>query len=227
MRPGELRRAAAGEEVVVERDVPGIEGTTRVLARSGWRTGGGRRPVPRRPRRDARQPRRVVRDRRSDRRAARLAARLRARRGRLRPVEAMRRVREEVSLAGGARAASAAGGARRDPPARRDAQRDARPAAPVVRARAALRGRREPRAAHAGGGHQGRARGRCGAPADTILRCARRSWRSLEECDHLGSSPRTSSSSRARRGRAAVQARAGRRARAPRAHPAALRRPRG
>jgi two-component system OmpR family sensor kinase len=30
----ELRRAAAGEEVIVERDLPGIEGTTRVLARS-------------------------------------------------------------------------------------------------------------------------------------------------------------------------------------------------
>ena len=30
----ELRRAAGGEQVMVERDVPGIEGTTRVLARS-------------------------------------------------------------------------------------------------------------------------------------------------------------------------------------------------
>jgi two-component system OmpR family sensor kinase len=35
LTPPELRRAAAGERVVVERKVPGIEGTTRVLARSG------------------------------------------------------------------------------------------------------------------------------------------------------------------------------------------------
>ena len=34
LRADELRRAAAGEQVVVERDLPGIEGTTRVLARS-------------------------------------------------------------------------------------------------------------------------------------------------------------------------------------------------
>ena len=34
LRADELRRAAAGQQVVVERDVPGIEGTTRVLARS-------------------------------------------------------------------------------------------------------------------------------------------------------------------------------------------------
>jgi signal transduction histidine kinase len=34
LRPEELRRAAGGQEVVVERDVPGVEGTTRVLARS-------------------------------------------------------------------------------------------------------------------------------------------------------------------------------------------------
>ena len=34
LRGGELRRAAAGEEVMVERDVPGIEAATRVLARS-------------------------------------------------------------------------------------------------------------------------------------------------------------------------------------------------
>ena len=34
LRSDELRRAAAGEQVVVERDLPGIEGTTRVLARS-------------------------------------------------------------------------------------------------------------------------------------------------------------------------------------------------
>ncbi len=34
LRADELRRAAAGEQVMVERDVPGVEGTTRVLARS-------------------------------------------------------------------------------------------------------------------------------------------------------------------------------------------------
>ena len=50
----------------MERAVPGIEGTTRVLARAD---GGSEvvvgRPVAGRPRRDARQPRGVVRDRRS------------------------------------------------------------------------------------------------------------------------------------------------------------------
>jgi two-component system, OmpR family, sensor kinase len=35
LSPAELRRAAAGEEILVERKVPGIEGTARVLARSG------------------------------------------------------------------------------------------------------------------------------------------------------------------------------------------------
>ena len=34
LTPGELRSAAGGEEVLVERRVPGIEGTTRVLAQS-------------------------------------------------------------------------------------------------------------------------------------------------------------------------------------------------
>jgi signal transduction histidine kinase len=33
LSPAELRRAAAGERVLVERELPGIEGTTRVLAR--------------------------------------------------------------------------------------------------------------------------------------------------------------------------------------------------
>ena len=65
----ELRRAAAGEKILVERRVPGVEGTTRVLARARRRLGGRRgRPVARRPRRDARQPRGVLRARRSDRR---------------------------------------------------------------------------------------------------------------------------------------------------------------
>ena len=35
LEPGELRRAARGEHVLVERRVPGIEGTARVLARPG------------------------------------------------------------------------------------------------------------------------------------------------------------------------------------------------
>jgi two-component system, OmpR family, sensor kinase len=34
LRGDELRRAASGAEVMVERDVPGVEGTTRILARS-------------------------------------------------------------------------------------------------------------------------------------------------------------------------------------------------
>ena len=77
----------------------------------------------------------------------------------LRPVEAMRRRAQEVSLNREDERLAAAGGPRRDPPPRRDAQRDARPPRPLVRARAPLRGRRQPRAAHAGGGHQGRAGG--------------------------------------------------------------------
>ena len=35
LRPAELRRAQAGERVLVEREVPGIDGTTRVLAKAG------------------------------------------------------------------------------------------------------------------------------------------------------------------------------------------------
>ena len=125
-----------------------------------------RRTVPGRPRRDARQPRRVVRHRRPHRGAARLPARLRAGRDGAAPG------RGDAPACGGGLARrrcgppSLAGGARRDPPARRDAQRDARAAAAVVRARAQLRGRRQPRAAHTGGGHQDRDRGgAAGRPA--------------------------------------------------------------
>ena len=129
----------------------------------------------------------------------------------LRPVEAMRRRAQEVSLSRDGRAAAAAGGARRDPPARRDAQRDARPPAPLVRARAPLRRRRQPRAAHAGGGHQGRARGRAARrrarPAGA--RGARRRGRGVRPPRAAGRGP---AGRRARgRGRAARAARAARR----------------
>ena len=78
----------------------------------------------------------------------------------LAPVEAMRRRAGEISLAGDDERLPLPAARRRGPPARRDAQRDARAPAARVRARAAVRRRRQPRAAHAGRGHQDRARGR-------------------------------------------------------------------
>ena len=102
-----------------------------------------------------------------------------------RPVEAMRRRAERISLTQARRAAAAAGRPRRDPPARRDAQRDARAARGVVRARAAVRRRREPRAAHAARRREGRARGR-DARARATARSVRESLvAALEETDHL------------------------------------------
>ena len=150
-----------GGELLVERRVPGIEGTTRVLARAraGPEACGGR-AIARRPRRD---PGRAS--------SLRLSSEGRSRccwprcsatcwpPPALRPVEAMRRRAGEISLGNEQERLPL-------PPARDeiatpggDAQRDARPPAPVLRARAALRGRRQPRAAHPGGGDQGRARG--------------------------------------------------------------------
>jgi two-component system, OmpR family, sensor kinase len=102
LRPDELRRAASGQQVVVERDVPGIEGTTRVLARSD----GGRVVVVGQSLDDRDEtlanlvasfaiggPIAVLL-------ASLLGYALAA--AALRPVEAMRRRAEEVSLADGA-----------------------------------------------------------------------------------------------------------------------------
>ena len=102
LRADELRRAAAGEQLMVERDVPGIEGTTRVLARAG----GGRVAVVGQSLDDRDEtlanlvasfaiggPIAVLL-------ASLLGYGLAA--AALRPVDAMRRRAQEVSLAGGA-----------------------------------------------------------------------------------------------------------------------------
>ena len=115
--------------------VPGIDGTARVLAKAG----AGARiaavgPVARRSRRDARQPGGVVRHRRPDRGPPRLAARLHAGRRRAAPGR-----RDAPACAGGLAQPRATSGSRcrrprRDPPPRGDAQRDARPSRPGIRA---------------------------------------------------------------------------------------------
>ena len=94
-------------------------------------------------------------------------------------------------------AAAAARGPRRDPPARRDAQRDARAARGRARARAPLRRRREPRAPHAAGAPPDRARARP-APAPHAARSSsRRSARPPRRSTASCASPRTCSCSRA------------------------------
>ena len=66
--------------MLVERDDPRASRARRACwPRGGWRSGRRRRPVARRPRRDAGRPRGVVRRRRAGRGAARVAARVRAR----------------------------------------------------------------------------------------------------------------------------------------------------
>ena len=88
------------------------------------------------------------------------------------------------------RAAAAAGRARRDPPPRRDPERAAGPAARLDRARAPVRGRRQPRAAHAARRAQDRARGaRCAIPTRM-----RRSRPPSRRSTASRSSPRTCSS---------------------------------
>ena len=105
--------------------------------------------------------------------------------GALRPVEAMRRRATEVSLEERRRAAAAARGPGRDPRPGPDAERDAGPPARLVRARAAVRGGREPRAAHPGGGGQGRAGGGAAGRRPRTAARASRWWRRCEECDSL------------------------------------------
>jgi two-component system OmpR family sensor kinase len=153
----ELRRAAGGEQILVERRLSGIVGKARVLARGA---GGEVVAVGQ-----------SLQDR--DDTLANLAASFAiggpvavllasllgyalASAG-LRPVEAMRQQAEQVSLAGAGDSLPLP--AAHDEIRRRDAQRDARPPAALLRARAELRGRREPRAAHAGGGDQDRGGG--------------------------------------------------------------------
>ena len=102
LRPDELRRAASGEQVVVERDVPGIEGTTRVLARAD----GGRVVVVGQSLddRDETLANLVASFAIGGPIAVLLASLLgyAVAAAALRPVEAMRRRAEEVSLADGA-----------------------------------------------------------------------------------------------------------------------------
>ena len=99
----ELRRAAAGEEVLVEREVPGIEGTARVLARRRRRLAVvvvGQSLDDR----DETLGNLVASfaDRRPDRRRrSRRCSATRSRAAGLRPVEAMRRRAQDVSLSRG------------------------------------------------------------------------------------------------------------------------------
>ena len=73
----------------------------------------------------------------------------------LRPVGAMRGEAAEISRLGSGRRLPVPPAGDELVEARRDAQRDARAAGEVSRARARLRGQREPRAAHAAGAAQG------------------------------------------------------------------------
>ena len=222
------RRAASGEEVARRARRRGRRRHGARARAPGERRAAvvGRRPVARGPRRDAARPRRR-RSRSAARRGrARVAARLRA--GRRRPAAG----RGDAAPGGGRlarprrRAAPAPGRARRDPAPRRDAQRDARPAAALLRARAALRRRREPRAAHADGGDQDRARGRP-ARDGRLPRSARRWSPRSRSATASPSWPRTCWSSRARPragcrcGRGRSTARGAARGRAPSASPTA------
>ena len=214
-RRGAHRRRArprgAGEEVLRRARRGGHRGHGAGARRPRERRagGGGRRPVARGPRRDAARPWSpsfaiggpiaVV--------LASLLGYVLAAAG-LRPVEAMRRRAAGVSLDRDDERLPLPGRARRDPPPRRDAQRDARPAAPLVRARAALRRRREPRAAHAGRGDQDRARGARCARGHGSARSARR-WSPRRGVRPPGPAGRGPAAPRAHgRGRAARAARA-------------------
>ena len=123
---------------------------------------------------------------RADRAAARGARRLRLATAALRPVESRcaREAAEISRLDSGERLPVPHG---RDELAQLgdDAQRDAGPARALGRARARLRGERKPRAAHAAGAAQGRARAR--APRGPLRGGAarRRSRRRAEETDRL------------------------------------------
>ena len=159
---------------------PGVEGEVRLLAapvqaRTATAPGRRRRLLARRPRRGAQQTSRSCCSIGGP--VALLLASLAgyvASGAALRPVEAMRRRAAEISGARAGRAAAGPGGRRRAPPARRDAERDARPARGGARARAALRRRRQPRAAHAARPAQDRARARAALRAASAERAARR-----------------------------------------------------
>ena len=185
--PGRAERVAGGEEVLVERRVPGIEGTARVLAQSPPE---GRKSWPWASRSTIATRRSAASSRRS-RSAGRSRVLLASLLGYalaaagLRPVEAMRRRAAEVSL-------------ERDDerlplPAARDEIRRLgetlnemldRLRGSYERERA-LRRRRQPRAAHAGGGDQDRARGRAARGRTRLTDVREALVAAVEECDHL------------------------------------------
>ena len=104
----------------------------------------------------------------------------------LRPVEAMRRRAARVSLGGEPERLPLARRARRDPPARRDAQRDARPAASArSSASAASWPTRATSCARRSRSSRPSWRARCAAVGYEPRACARRCVAAVEECDHL------------------------------------------
>ena len=116
----------------------------------------------------------------------------------LRPVDADARARpREISRLGSGRRLPVPPGGDELAELGRHAQRDARPPRALGRARARLRGEREPRAAHAAGAAQGRARAGAARGALRPRSCARPWPPRPSESDRLVSSPRTCSCWRA------------------------------
>ena len=154
-----------------------LRGRVAADRRSGARRRerGRARPIALGARRDPRPPPQRAPDREPARIAPRVARRLRPRGRALRPVEAMRR-RAAAITATSPTLLPVPRGARRDLASRRDAQRHARTAPRVVRARASLRRRREPRAADAARAASHRARARS---APSALAAGARSGASL------------------------------------------------
>ena len=167
--PARSRSVAAGERVLRSQHLPGLRERWRVLAQADDGSRTRRRPWSSarslgRARRDARPPARRAAGRRAAGAVAGGARRLRARRRRAAPGRGDARPRGGDL---GARRRERGCRSRRpgrDLPARRDAERDARPARGRLRARAAVRRRRQPRAADAARVAEDRARGRA-APA--------------------------------------------------------------
>ncbi len=149
-------REALDDEVTADREIDDDQ-LPPARDRGGRQRGRGRR-VARRPRRGGLQPRRAAADRRPDPPAPDRRHRLRRDRRRAAPGRAHARPRRRDRGDRPRRPPAGAAGRRRDRPAGRDAQRHARPHRGGVHARADVRGRRQPRAAHAAGDPQDRAR---------------------------------------------------------------------